>query len=167
MPRSNASKSNTEADKKEESLDVVLRKFNLSSEDLFKLAEKIKAEENSVMQEEKRQELETLKAQEKKLINQHNKALRDIRKQIKSLKDEVKGKKTVFQPQSTKARKNQLAQKVIDMISATGPMSTKEIRKVLEAQGEDTSSISQMLSYLKHTNRLDSPERGVYVLPNS
>lgn len=130
----------------------------LSAQELYELAKKREQEEADQKREEAKQQIEELKQQRKELVSQHKKDLAAIDKEIRTLK-RAAGAAT----RST-GRGGNISQAVIDIISASGQASTKEIKAGLEQAGVDSNNLGQCLAYLKRKGRIYSPERAVYAL---
>jgi hypothetical protein len=127
---------------------------DLSSDELYALAQRREEEEAEAELAAKRQAIEDLKAQRKAMVAEHTAALRDIDKQIRQL-----GGKT---RRAGRGKAINVTDTVAHIVQTAGEISTKEIRAALESQGIDASNLAQTLAYLKRQGRVGSPSRSIY-----
>ena len=125
----------------------------LSSEELFELAQQRKQEEEAMLKEAKRAEMEALKAERKQILARHKKELAAI---------EAKIAKLGGRSRRTGGRGSNIAEAVLAIVNAYESVSTAEIKAELEAQGVIANNLSQTLAYLKRQGRVTSPSRSVY-----
>lgn len=127
----------------------------LSSEELFALAEARRMEEIEKAKEENKQKIEELRTQRRELVAQHKKDLKAIDKEIR----ELGGKAGTGR---SRANGGSLTDTIIAIVSSAGEISTKELKAAIDSQGLNAKNLNQTLAYLKRNGRLKSPARSVY-----
>ncbi|MEO5344072.1 MAG: hypothetical protein H7842_12185 [Gammaproteobacteria bacterium SHHR-1] len=132
----------------------------LSSEELFKLAEQRKQEEEAKRQEAVKQQVAEVRAEIRKLDTQY-------RKDRLALENEI-AKLTGKPGSSGKGRGNSrsagISSKIVDIIREAGEISTKEINQKLQEAGFEAKNLSQSMAYLKKRGEVTSISHGIYKL---
>jgi hypothetical protein len=128
----------------------------MSSSELFELAQRRKQEEKVRLREAHKEQVEELRAKRRELTARYKKDLAAIDVEIKALTGGGR---------APRARgKVNVSQKVLDIIGAKGKASTADIKQGLEAAGIAIGNLSQTLAYLKRMGRVASAGRAQYTL---
>jgi uncharacterized protein YciI len=128
----------------------------MTSGELFELAQRRKQEEKMRQREAHKEQLETLRAKRRELTGRYKKELANIDAEIKALS----GGGRATRPRA----KINVSQKVLELIGAKGKASTADIKQGLEAEGVAIGNLSQTLAYLKRMGRVVSAGRTFYKL---
>ena len=128
----------------------------MSSSELFELAQRRKQEEKNRLREAHKEQVEALRAKRRDVTARYKKDLAGIDAEIKALTGGGR---------APRARgKVNVSQKVLDIIGAKGKASTSDIKQGLEAEGIAVGNLSQTLAYLKRMGRVVSAGRANYRL---
>ena len=127
----------------------------LSSAELFELAKKRQEEEAEKQREAAAKEIEELKARRKKVTAQYRKDLRAIDAKLQALSGRRRRRS---------GGRGRITERILEIVAASGPTSTKDIRQQLEADGIEAANLSQILGTLKKSGRLVSPGRAMYAI---
>jgi len=129
----------------------------MSSEELFELAQTRQQQEQEKEREAAREQLATLREERRALIAAHRKELASIDRKIQKLS----GKPAV----SGRGRSSvNVSQAVLDVLASGKKLTTKEINTKLAANGIVANNLSQTLAYLKRQGKIASPQRSVYTI---
>lgn len=132
----------------------------LSSAELFELANQRKKNEELAKTAHIREERSQLKADKASLVAEHKKALSAIDRQINNLQ------KKLGQPgNSSGESKRGMSTSVLDFIGSQDQASVSDIKQYLSEQGLNADNVGQQLAYLKRHGRVLIVSRGVYSLP--
>lgn len=128
----------------------------MSSSELFELAQRRKQEEKNRLREAHKEQVEALRAKRRDVTARYKKDLAGIDAEIKALTGGGR---------APRARgKVNVSQKVLDIIGAKGTASTTDIKKALDDEGVAAGNLSQTLAYLKRMGRVVSAGRANYKL---
>ncbi len=125
----------------------------MTSVELYQLAEKRKQQERDMEKEAQRERVEALRNQRRDLIARHKKDLAALDAEIKALAG-------ARAPRS-RGRVN-VSQKVLEIIAGAGTASTGDIKKALADLGIVGGNLSQTLAYLKRQGKVASVGRAQY-----
>lgn len=130
----------------------------MSSNELFKLAEKRKKEEMAKELEAAKEKINALREKRRELVAKHKKQLAAIDSQIKKMGGAAPrgASKANGHGSVTKA--------VLSIIESAGTISTKDLKNALNTQGINAGNLAQTLAYLKRQGRITSPARATYKL---
>jgi hypothetical protein len=128
----------------------------MTSVELYQLAEKRKQQERDMEKEAQRERVEALRNQRRDLIARHKKDLAALDAEIKALA----GGRAARAPRS-RGRVN-VSQKVLEIIAGAGTASTGDIKKALADLGIVGGNLSQTLAYLKRQGKVASVGRAQY-----
>jgi hypothetical protein len=126
---------------------------DLSSDELYALAQERKLEEELMQKEAIKEQIDELKAQRRELAAKHKKELAAVDAEIRRL-----GGRT----RSRQRSGVNVAETVLQIVQSAGEISTKDIKVELDKQGVAASNLSQTLAYLKRQGRVVSPARSMY-----
>ena len=126
----------------------------LSSDELYALAEARAEEEMERQREEARQVLEDLRQQRRDLIAQQRKELAAIDREIRKLTGKKKSG-------GRRAGVN-VTERVMQIVTDAGEIATRDIKDQLESEGLNVTNLSQTLAYLKRQGKVVSPARSIY-----
>lgn len=126
---------------------------NLSSDELFRLAEERKYEEQAEAREAVKQQVADLKAEIRKLDAKHRKDRAALEAEINKLNGKA-GKAS--------GRTPGISAKIIEIVKANGEISTKDINEKLKNAGFKAKNLSQSMAYLKKRGEVVSVGHGVY-----
>jgi predicted HTH transcriptional regulator len=129
----------------------------LSSEELFKLAEMRRLEEEAERQEAVKQQVADLRTQIRQLDAQYKKDRTALENEIAKLTGKTSSTKTA-------GRTSGISSKILDIIRANGEISTKDINQKLEESGFKAKNLSQSMAYLKKRGEVASVGHGMYKL---
>lgn len=128
----------------------------LSSDELYRLAQEREQQEAEEAKEAVRAQLDELRAERRDMIARHRKELAAIDSQIRGLGGRTaRGKKRGSADGS-------VTDHVMQIVSGTKKISTKEIKTELENRGVVANNLAQTLAYLKRQGKVTSPSRSVY-----
>ncbi len=126
----------------------------MSSSELFELAQRRKQEEKIRQREAHKEQIEALRAKRRELTARYKKELAAVDAEIKVLTGGGRAPRG--------RGKVNVSQKVLDLIAAKGKASTADIKQGLEAEGITIGNLSQTLAYLKRMGRVTSAGRAHY-----
>ena len=129
----------------------------LSAAELYELAKKREVEEQEKERAALAKDIERLKAEKKKLTA-------DYRKQMRALDAKLQAMTGRKPRRRSGMGRGKITERILEVISERGPVSTKDLRAQLEADGIQAANLSQLLGTLKKNGRIVSPERAVYAL---
>lgn len=129
----------------------------LSAAELFELAKRKEQEEKEKEREALAKDIEKIKADKKKLTA-------DYRKQMRALDAKLQAMTGRKQRRTSGVGRGKITERIIEIIHARGPVSTKDLRSQLESDGIQAANLSQLLGTLKKNGRIVSPERAVYAI---
>lgn len=125
----------------------------LSSDELFELAKKRKAEEKANQQAEAKKVADELRAKRREVAAKYNKELKAIDSKINKLT----GRKS-----SGGSRTAGISSKILEIVKSKGEVSSKEINQQLKNAGIAAKNLSQTMAYLKKKGDVVSVGHGKY-----
>lgn len=128
---------------------------DMSSDELYALAQSREEEEQERQREEARQIVEDLRNNRREVVARHRKELAAIDREIRKLGGKSKAR-------AGKRSGVNVTERVMQIVVNAGEISTKDIKAELENEGLNVSNLSQTLAYLKRQGRVVSPARSVY-----
>ena len=128
-----------------------------SAAELYELAKKREAEEQEKERESLIKDIEKIKAEKKKLTA-------DYRKQMRALDAKLQAMTGRKPRRRSNVGRGKITERILEIIGQRGPVSTKDLRTQLEADGIQAANLSQLLGTLKKNGRIVSPERAVYAI---
>jgi hypothetical protein len=129
---------------------------DLSSEELYELARQREEQEAEEEKEAVRAQIDELREKRRALVAKQRKELAKIDSEIKGLGGRVpRGKRRGGGGVS-------VTEQVLDIVSGSKQISTKDIKAELEARGVVANNLAQTLAYLKRQGKVASPARSVY-----
>lgn len=129
---------------------------DMSSDELYALAQARAEEELERQREETRQMVEELRSKRRDVVAQHRKEIAAIDREIRKLSG-----KTKTRSGGRRAGVN-VTDRVMQIVVNAGEISTKDIKAELENEGLNVSNLSQTLAYLKRQGKVSSPARSIY-----
>lgn len=126
----------------------------MSADELFELAQTRQQQEAEKQREAAREELMALREERRALIAAQKKEVAAIDRKIEKLSGKP----------ASKGRGQNISKAVLDILTAQGQQSTKEIKAKLDADGIVANNLSQTLAYLKRKGKITSPQRSVYAM---
>ena len=129
----------------------------LSAAELYELAKQREVEEHEQERAALAKDIEKVKAEKKKLTA-------DYRKQIRALDAKLQALTGRKPRRRSSMGRGKITERILEIISERGPVSTKDLRAQLETDGIQAANLSQLLGTLKKNGRIVSPERAVYAL---
>jgi hypothetical protein len=132
---------------------------SLSSEELYRLFEERKKQEETHRMESMKHEIQAVKEKIKALDAQYKKDRAELEAQLAQF-----GLKPRSKRGSASSRNEGISDRVLEIIQAHGEISTKEINKILDAEGKKPKNLSQSMTYLKKRNQVIATGRGLYKL---
>ena len=131
---------------------------DLSSDELYRLAQEREEQEAAEAKEAARAQIEELRNARREMVARHRKELAAIDAEIRGLGGRsTRGKRRASTGGS-------VTDQVLDIVSKTKKVSTKEIKAELEKRGVVANNLAQTLAYLKRQGKVTSPARSVYAL---
>jgi hypothetical protein len=128
----------------------------LSAEELYELAREREQQEAEQEREAARAHLEELRIARREMVARHRKELAAIDAEIRSLGGRApRGKRRGGAGGS-------VTEQVLEIVSASKKISTKEIKAELENRGVVAKNLAQTLAYLKRQGKVASPSRSIY-----
>jgi hypothetical protein len=127
----------------------------LSSEELYKLAEKRRVEEEAQRQEAVKQQIAEIRAQIRQLDTKYRKDRAALEAEIGKL-----GGKSA--PGKAGGRMAGISAKIVEIVRAHGEISTKDINQKLQDAGFKAKNLSQSMAYLKKRGEVESIGHGMY-----
>ena len=129
---------------------------DLSSDELYELARQREEQEAAEAQEAARAQIEALRQQRREMVARHKKELSAVDSQIRKL-----GGRTG--PGRRRASSGvSISEQVLEIVSKSKKVSTKEIKAELENRGVVANNLAQTLAYLKRQGKIKSPARSIY-----
>jgi hypothetical protein len=133
----------------------ILEQF--SSEQLLEFYKEKQALEEENKRKANKEKIEKLREERNKVTAEYKKQIAEIDRQIKVL-----GGKSTGGRKGRSSGDSSVSDKILELLKAAGPLSAKDIKSRLEADGVDVKYIHQKLAHLKRTNRVSTPNRGEY-----
>jgi hypothetical protein len=128
----------------------------LSSDELYRLAQKREEQEAAEAKEAARAQIEELRSARREMMARHRKELAAIDAEIRALGGRSgRGKRRASSPGNVTGQ-------VLDIVSKAKKISTKEIKAELESRGITANNLPQTLAYLKRQGKVTSPARSIY-----
>ena len=128
----------------------------LSSDELYRLAQKREEQEAAEAKEAARAQIEELRNARREMMSRHRKELAAIDAEIRALGGRSgRGKRRASSPGNVTGQ-------VLDIVSTAKKISTKEIKAELENRGITANNLPQTLAYLKRQGKVTSPARSIY-----
>jgi hypothetical protein len=128
----------------------------LSSDELYRLAQKREEQEAAEAKEAARAQIEELRSARREMMTRHRKELAAIDAEIRALGGRSgRGKRRASSPGNVTGQ-------VLDIVSKAKKISTKEIKAELESRGITANNLPQTLAYLKRQGKVTSPARSIY-----
>lgn len=128
---------------------------DMSSDELYALAEARAEEEVERQREEARLVLEELRGKRRELVAKQRKELAVVDREIRKLTGKTKNK-------AGRRGGVNVTERVMQIVVNAGEISTKDIKAELENEGLNVSNLSQTLAYLKRQGKVTSPTRSIY-----
>lgn len=128
----------------------------LSSDELYELARAREMQEAEEAKEAVRAQLDELRAKRREAAARHRKELAAIDAEIRNLGGRTTGRTR------RRSEGGSITEQVLDIVSASKKISTKEIKTELENRGVVANNLAQTLAYLKRQGKVTSPARSVY-----
>jgi len=129
---------------------------DLSSDELYRLAQEREEQETAEAKEATRAQIEELRNARREMIARHRKELAVIDAEIRALGGRgARGKRRGASGAS-------VTDQVLDIVSKSKKVSTKEIKAELESRGIVANNLAQTLAYLKRQGKVTSPARSIY-----
>ncbi|MDJ0739060.1 MAG: hypothetical protein QNJ91_05045 [Gammaproteobacteria bacterium] len=129
---------------------------NLSADELYELAREREQQEAEEAKEAVRAQLEALRDQRRETVARHRKELAAIDAEIRSL-----GGRTT-RGRRRRAAGGSVTDHVLEIVSGSKKISTKQIKAELETRGVVANNLAQTLAYLKRQGKVTSPARSIY-----
>jgi hypothetical protein len=129
----------------------------LSSEELYELARQREEQEAAQAQEAARARIDELRQQRRETVARHRKELAAIDAEIRSL-----GGRTGPGGRRRSSSGQSVTDQVLDIVSQSKKVSTKEIKAELDNRGVVAKNLAQTLAYLKRQGKVKSPARSIY-----
>ncbi len=130
----------------------------LSSDELYRLAQKREEQEEQVAKEAVRAQLDDLRKKRREIMARHRKELAAIDAEIRNL-----GGRTA-RSKRRGSGDGSVTENVLEIVSKAKKISTKEIKAELEQRGVVANNLAQTLAYLKRQGKVTSPARSIYSL---
>lgn len=128
----------------------------LSSDELYRLAQEREQQEAAEAKEAARAQIEELRTARRDMLARHRKELAAIDAEIRTLGGRSsRGRKRASSPGNVTGQ-------VLDIVSQAKKISTKEIKAELESRGVVANNLPQTLAYLKRQGKVTSPARSIY-----
>lgn len=128
---------------------------DLSSDELYAMAQEREEQEAAEAKEAARAQLEALRNQRRELLARHRKELAAIDAEIRGLGG-----------RAPRARRRSggasVTDHVLEIVAGAKKISTKEIKAELENRGVVANNLAQTLAYLKRQGKVKSPARSIY-----
>ena len=129
----------------------------LSSEELYELARQREEQEAAHAQQAARAQIEELRQKRKETVARHRKELAAIDAEIRGL-----GGRTGPGGRRRSGSGVSVTDQVLDIVSQSKQISTKEIKAELGNRGVVANNLAQTLAYLKRQGKVQSPARSIY-----
>ena len=128
----------------------------LSSDELYRLAQKREEQEAAEAKVAARAQIEGLRNARRELVARQRKELAAIDAEIRAL-----GGRSARGKRRTSAGVS-VTDQVLDIVSKAKKVSTKDIKAELENRGVVANNLAQTLAYLKRQGKVSSPARSIY-----
>ena len=128
---------------------------DLTSDELYELAREREEQEAAQEREALKEQLDELRAQRREIVARHRKELTAIDAEIRGLGGRAPRKQR-------RSSGGSVTEHVMDIVSGSKKISTKEIKAELENRGVVANNLAQTLAYLKRQGKVSSPSRSVY-----
>lgn len=129
---------------------------DLSSDELYRLAQEREEQEAAAEKEAARAQIEELRNTRRETVARHRKELAAIDAEIRALGGRsARGKKR-------SSAGGSVTDQVLEIVSKAKKVSTKEIKAELENRGVVANNLAQTLAYLKRQGKVTSPARSIY-----
>jgi hypothetical protein len=132
---------------------------------LFRLAQEKELAEKQEKEEAHRERVRALRAEKKAMLKRHASELAEIDREIAAL--DGKAVRTARAPRRQNGSGTGISQTLLGLIGEQPEMSLDDIRAAIEDRNLEIPNLAQALAYLKRTDRLASPRRGVYSITQS
>ena len=129
---------------------------DLSSDELYRLAQEREQQEAEAAKEAARAKIEELRNARRDMLARHRKELAGIDAEIRAL-----GGRSSRGKRRASAAGNVTGQ-VLDIVTKAKKISTKQIKAELENRGVIANNLPQTLAYLKRQGKVTSPARSIY-----
>jgi len=129
---------------------------DLSADELYELARQREEQEAAAAQEAAREQIDALRQQRREIVARHKKELSAIDAEIRKL-----GGRTGPGRRRASAGVS-VSDQVLEIVSKSKKVSTKEIKAELENRGVVANNLAQTLAYLKRQGKVKSPARSIY-----
>lgn len=129
---------------------------DLSSDELYRLAQEREEQEAAEAKEAARAQIDELRNARREMAARHRKELAAIDAEIRAL-----GGRSARGKRRTSAG-GTVTDQVLDIVSKAKKVSTKEIKVELENRGVVANNLAQTLAYLKRQGKVTSPARSIY-----
>ena len=127
----------------------------LSSDELFKLAEQRRIEEEARRQEAVKEQIAELRGNIRKLDAQYKRDRAAIEAEIIKLSGKT--------PKSSSANRTPgISSRIVEIVRAGGEISSKDINAQLQSEGIKPKNLSQTMAYLKKRGQVVSIGHGMY-----
>lgn len=133
----------------------------MSSEELFALAQSRKMEEEKTVREKLKSELDVLRKKRRDMAAEYKKELARLDNKIEKLRTEISSS-NASSPNKTSS--TNVSASVLSILQIHKEMSTKDLQAELSKHGVTAANLSQTLGYLKRQGKITSPERAVYAI---
>ena len=130
----------------------------LSSDELYRLAQEREEQEEQAAKEAVRAQLDDLRKKRREVMARHRKELAAIDAEIRNL-----GGRTA-RSKRRGSGDGSVTDNVLEIVSKAKKISTKEIKAELEQRGVVANNLAQTLAYLKRQGKVTSPARSIYSL---
>ena len=129
---------------------------NLSSDELYRLAQERELQEEEAAKEENKAQLEELRQARREIVARHRKELSAIDAEVRALGGRTRRAKRRGSGDGS------VTEHVLEIVSTSKKVSTKEIKAALEERGVVANNLAQTLAYLKRQGKVTSPQRSIY-----
>ncbi len=129
---------------------------NLSSDELYRLAQERELQEEEEAKEETRAQLEDLRQTRRDIVARHRKELSAVDAEIRALGGRTRRAKRRGSGDGS------VTEHVLEIVHKSKKVSTKEIKSALEKRGVVANNLAQTLAYLKRQGKVKSPARSIY-----
>jgi hypothetical protein len=128
----------------------------LSSDELYRLAQEREEQEELEAKEAVRAQLQELRKKRRETVARHRKELAALDAEIRNMGGRSpRGKRRGSADGS-------VTENVLEIVSKAKKISTKEIKSELEQRGVVANNLAQTLAYLKRQGKVISPARSIY-----
>ena len=129
---------------------------DLSSDELYRLAQEREQQEAEAAKEAARAKIEELRDARRDMLARHRKELAGIDAKIRALGGRSgRGKRRA-------SGAGNVTGQVLDIVTKAKKISTKQIKAELDNRGVIANNLPQTLAYLKRQGKVTSPARSIY-----